>query len=231
MDEWVVRVSLLGFDRGRNPLKGETCHSDDLRRLLAVLATSGNSSAIDHLASTKFYAGTRILASGPGSESKKFVNVAAGPKGVRSLLSLVHALAEGGFGGDGRVHLVPSPFIRSTFGKRVSLMPLASGSTYDSVKKYLVKSALAANLDPADPDPDLGMSTDEIESAKWGTHSFRRSADRRARAWCIRNGISLDRVDKAFGWKEAEHSRDMQLHYDEDTLERRWEEAQVTYDL
>ena len=231
MDEWVVRVSLLGFDRGRNPLKGETCHSDDLRRLLAVLATSGNSSAIDHLASTKFYAGTRILASGPGSESKKFVNVAAGPKGARSLLSLVHALAEGGFGGEGRVHLVPSPFIRSTFGKRVSLMPLASGSTYDSVKKYLVKSALAANLDPADPDPDLGMSTDEIESAKWGTHSFRRSADRRARAWCIRHGISLDRVDKAFGWKEAEHSRDMQLHYDEDTLERRWEEAQVTYDL
>ena len=75
------------------------------------------------------------------------------------------------------------------------------------------------------------MSTDEIESAKWGTHSFRRSADRRARAWCIRHGISLNRVDKAFGWKEAEHSRDMQLHYDEDTLERRWEEAQVTYDL
>ena len=110
-------------------------------------------------------------------------------------------------------------------------MPLASGSTYDSVKKYLVKAALAANVDPADPDPDLRMDVTEIESAKWGTHSFRRSADRRARAWCIKNGISLDLVDKALGWKEAEHSRDMQLHYDEDTLWRRWEEAQVTYDI
>ena len=206
MDEWVVRVSLLGFDRGRPPLKGETCQSEDLKRLLAVLAASGNSSAVDHLAATKHYAGTRILASGPGSESKKFVNVAAGPKGSQSLLSVIRSLADGGFEGEGRVHLVPSPFIRATFGRRVSLMPLASGSTYDSVKKYLVKAALAANVDPADPDPDLGMDVAEIESAKWGTHSFRRSADRRARAWCIKNGISLDLVDKALGWKEAEHT-------------------------
>ena len=75
------------------------------------------------------------------------------------------------------------------------------------------------------------MEVSEIETAKSGTHSFRRGADRRARAWCIKNGISLDSVDKTLGWKEAEHSRDMQLHYDEDTLSRRWEEAQVTFDV
>ena len=38
-------------------------------------------------------------------------------------------------------------------------------------------------------------------------------------------------VDKVFGWKEAEHSRDMQLHYDEKTLQRRFREAQVTWDI
>ena len=140
-------------------------------------------------------------------------------------------LAENGFEGGGRMHLAPSPFIRSTFGRRFTLMPLESSSTYGSAKSYLIKSALAANADPLDLDPDLNMTVEEIEKAPWGTHSFRRNADRRARAYCIKHGISLDRVDKMYGWKEAEHARDMQLHYDEDTLSKRWEEAQVTFDI
>ena len=46
-----------------------------------------------------------------------------------------------------------------------------------------------------------------------------------------RRSIPMERVDAAFGWKEAEHSREMHLHYDESTLMRRWEEAQMTWDM
>ena len=92
-------------------------------------------------------------------------------------------------------------------------------------------AALAASADPLDPDVDLNMTTEEIEGARWGSHSFRRNADRRARLYCERRQISMDRVDAAFGWKAAEHSREMHLHYDESTLSRRWEEAQMTWDM
>ena len=109
-------------------------------------------------------------------------------------------------------------------------MPLQSSSVYGSMKSYLVKSALAANIDPSDPDPDLGMPVSEIRMAAWGSHSLRRNADRRARDFCLQRNLPLEKVDKLFGWREAEHERDMQLHYDEDTLARRWDEAQVTWD-
>ena len=93
-----------------------------------------------------------------------------------------------------------------------------------------VKAAKAANADPQNLDPDLGMPISEIEKAAWGSHSLRRCADRRAREYCIKRNLPLEKVYKHFGWKEAEHSRDMQLHYDEDTLAQRWDEAQITWD-
>ena len=110
-------------------------------------------------------------------------------------------------------------------------MPLSSGSTYGRIKDYLIKSAEAATADPTDPDVDLNMTAEEIAGASWGSHSFRRNADRRARLYCERRGIPIERVDASFGWKEAEHSREMHLHYDESTLSRRWEEAQMTWDM
>ena len=93
----------------------------------------------------------------------------------------------------------------------------------------MVAAAQATNQDPDDPDPELGVEVSEIEKASWGSHSFRRGADKRARDYCMEKGLSLDLVDKVFGWKEAEHKRDMQLHYDEDSLSRRFAEAQVTW--
>ena len=110
-------------------------------------------------------------------------------------------------------------------------MPLGSGSCFAKIKDYLIKAARAANSDPSNPDPELGVPIEKIEEASWGSHSFRRGADKRARDFCLRNKIDLKVVDKVFGWKEAEHSRDMQLHYDEETLQRRFREAQVTWDI
>jgi hypothetical protein len=75
------------------------------------------------------------------------------------------------------------------------------------------------------------MTEAEIAVAQWGSHSFRRGADARARAYCLTHGISLDLVDKVLGWKEAEHARDMQLHYEESRVRARFQEALVTWDL
>ena len=110
-------------------------------------------------------------------------------------------------------------------------MPLSSGSVFASVKTYLVKAAHLSNPSPSDRDPDLNMQISEIDGAPWGSHSFRRLADRRVRDYCVRKGISLTLVDKMLGWKEAEMRRNMQEHYDEDTLLRRWEQVQATYEV
>ena len=75
------------------------------------------------------------------------------------------------------------------------------------------------------------MTEAEIAVALWGSHSFRRGADKRARAYCIEHGISLDLVDKVLGWREAEHARDMQLHYEESSVQKRFLEALVTWDV
>ena len=42
---------------------------------------------------------------------------------------------------------------------------------------------------------------------------------------------ALDLVDKVLGWREAEHARDMQLHYEESSVQKRFLEALVTWDV
>ena len=43
------------------------------------------------------------------------------------------------------------------------------------------------------------------------------------------HGISLDLVDKVLSWREAEHARDMQLHYEESSVQKRFLEALVSW--
>ena len=221
-DHWVLRLSLFGRSES------------DLPVLAGVLKAVGGSAAWNVDASIS-YARQRLRATSRGSETKKFVNLASGRRDDPHLVKLAAALEAAGLGKKadrgGTIHLVPAPFIVATYGRRPSLMPLSSGSCFSRIKDYLIKAARAANFDPANPDPDLGVPVEKIATASWGSHSFRRGADKRAREFCIRMGIDLKVVDKVFGWKEAEHSRDMQLHYDEATLQRRFREAQVTWDV
>ena len=49
---------------------------------------------------------------------------------------------------------------------------------------------------------------------KWGHHSFRRGADKVARATMAQTGATRDDIDEHFGWKQRERAEDMQLHYE-----------------
>ena len=96
-DRWVVRISLLGYT------------SDLLVRLLELLRGTSNHSARANVGATKFYAEARLGATGPGSEIRKFVNVACGGKESEDLwrlareVSQFHAMNAPGLNQDGRV--------------------------------------------------------------------------------------------------------------------------------
>ena len=94
-----VRLNLLSFDRGRQ---------DDLERLLR---SSTCVSAVRHATETVGYVRERLAATGPGSEKKKFVNIAAGSLSSVALKRLMAELQQAGFGdeGDGSYHLIPAP--------------------------------------------------------------------------------------------------------------------------
>ena len=186
--------------------------SDLLARLLELLCGKSNHSARTNVGATKFYGEARLGATGPGSEIRKFVNVACGGKESEDLwrlareVSQFHAMNEPGLDQEGRVHVVPAPFMVATFGRKPCLMPLSGGGVMDKVKTFLAKAGQVAR---EFGDPELEMTEAEIAVALWGSHSFRRGADKRARAYCLAHGISLDLVDKVLGWREAEYARDM----------------------
>jgi hypothetical protein len=218
-DRYVIRVSLLGMGK------------EDLPVLVKALNTSSSATAKAELSSTIRYATARLKADGPGSELKKFINVAYGREGSIELMDLVKHLGVHGFGRD-RVHMMSAPFISATTGgmkPRPTMMPLSSTTMTGGVtKKLLVQAALAANIDPDHPDPDLSIPVKEIEAAKWGTHSMRRFSDRRVKLWCKHHGLDKTIVDAMHGWKEAERRLDMQTHYDELNLRIRLERSRVT---
>ena len=218
-DRYVVRLSLMGMQ--------ET----DLARLMDVLASSGSQSARHYLKSTFDYAKARIRAYGVQAAVKRFVNVGVGTKGCAELQSLVSHLGKHGYGGD-RVHIISAPFICATTGgsnPKPTIMPLASTTITGGVARdFLVKAALAANIDPKDPDPDMNIPIAAIMGAKWGTHSLRRLADKRVKKMCAKLGLPTSVVDSMLGWKEAERLHDMQDHYDEKNLRQRMERARVT---
>ena len=72
-DRWTVRLNLLGFDSRR------------LEEFLGVLRSSSCLSAARHAKSTAGYMRDRLAAVGKGSETKKFVNIAAGRKACQGV--------------------------------------------------------------------------------------------------------------------------------------------------
>ena len=76
-DRWTVRLNLLGFDSRR------------LDEFLGVLRSSSCLSAARHAKSTAGYMRDRLAAVGKGSETKKFVNIAAGRKACQAMRRLM----------------------------------------------------------------------------------------------------------------------------------------------
>ena len=226
-DRWVIRISLLLGLHQRPARQAATVAARFVEPLGAREAAN--------VGATKFYGEARLGATGPGSEIRKFVNVACGGKESEDLwrlareVSSFHAMNAPGMDQEGRVHVVPAPFMVATFGRKPRLVPLGGGGVMDKVKTF--PAAKAGQVAREFGDPELEMTEAEIAVALWGSHSFCRGADKQARAYCLEHGISLDLVDKVLGWREAEHARDMQLHYEESSVRKRFLEALVTWDV
>ena len=214
-DFWVVRFSLKGFDESR------------LGHFLRVLQHSSSASARIHSRTTETEMVRRLKATGPKSSLKKFVNVAGGPRGSPQLSGLIVELKAQGYGD--LVHFVPGPLILSTSGKRITLMPLSSGSTFESTKSLLTKAAHDANAVRSDPDPQIDMTVEELlQTAKWGTHSFRHMADKLLVQYCKAKGIDLDLIKVVLGWEENKRKKEMVNHYDQTSVYERVQRARIT---
>jgi len=138
-DRWTVRLNLLGFDSRR------------LDEFLGVLRSSSCLSAARHAKSTAGYMRDRLAAVGKGSETKKFVNIAAGRKACQAMRRLMIELTDAGFGSadTNSFHLVPAPLLVATEqgggGRRVSsLMPMGAQTVYGKIGAYLASAAAQA---------------------------------------------------------------------------------------
>lgn len=228
---FVLRVSLLGMEQ------------NDVDRMMVALKRSECSSAVANAQSTAAYAKQRVAATGPGSMTKKYVNVALAGGGDRSLVYLKKELERIGF--TGMCSIVDAPLIVATTPKGgPSLMPLSSGSTFARTGKYLAEACRLANLDATDLDPDLEISVSQIASsgsamavadtacaARWSNHSFRRMVDKHVRQYAEKHGTKPEIINQKLGWELKSMSRDMQLKYDSEDLRKRMESANITAEL
>ena len=106
--------------------------------------------------------------------------------------------------------VVPGPLFRATHGNVLSHMPLAVESSYTHAMGAL-KAAWRLSSEMVEPDLDLDL--DGLVQPKWGHHTYRRTADKIARATLDQTGCSKEDLDDMLGWKQAERAKDQQIHY------------------
>ena len=161
---------------------------------------------------------------------KKYVNIAGGPAGSEGLTEALHELTRSGLiHSSEQASIVMGPLIRATAGAHVTLMPLASSSTFGVSKELLEDAYARANADSPDPHFDLQGLLQPIFS----NHSWRRLADSQARRDMNvveggREPVTKEEIDLYFGWHEMELSKDMQLHYATMSLAERIRKARIT---
>lgn len=147
-------------------------------------------------------------------EKYRYVNVAGGSwdaSAKQYSSSLVQAKAYLSAQGLGRfLDVVPGPLFRATFGALLTHMPLTTSSSYAAFIGAL-KKAWEISSSMAEPDEELDL--DGLEKPKWGHQTFRRTADKIARATAAETGASKEDIDDMFGWRQAERAKEMQSHY------------------
>ena len=79
-------------------------------------------------------------------------------------------------------------------------MPLSPSSTYTLLHQCMDDAYAAANADASDPDPELDLGG--AATPKWTNHSWRRFADKVARATMGETGATVVDIDRFFGWLE-----------------------------
>ena len=209
-DFWVVRVSLLGMTQ---------------TMLGRMLATISNFPKVKAYKSTGRVAMQRLIAQGPGSMQKRYVNVASGGSDEPELDAIVAELKRHGF----EASKAPGPLLLSTTGgqwPKLTPMPMSTGSAFEPTKELLVAAAELAGADKSDPDPDL--DTAYGRAPKWTSHSLRRGADTAARQYKEETGATEAQIDIFFGWHEKILLKAMQVHYEGLSTRARMALAKIT---
>ena len=209
-DFWVVRVSLLGMTQ---------------TMLGRMLATISNFPKVKAYKSTGRVAMQRLIAQGPGSMQKRYVNVASGGSDEPELDAIVAELKRHGF----EASKAPGPLLLSTTGgqwPKLTPMPMSTGTAFEPTKELLVAAAELAGADKSDPDPDL--DTAYGRAPKWTSHSLRRGADTAARQYKEETGATEAQIDIFFGWHEKILLKAMQVHYEGLSTRARMALAKIT---
>ena len=209
-DFWVVRVSLLGMTQ---------------TMLGRMMETISNFPKVKAYKSTGRVAMSRLIAQGPGSMQKRYVNVASGSSDEPELDAIAAELKRHGF----EASKAPGPLLLSTTGGRwpkLTPMPMSTGTAFEPTKELLVAAAKLAGADVSDPDPDL--DTAYGREPKWTSHSLRRGADTAARQYREETGATEAQIDIFFGWHEKILLKAMQVHYEGLSTRARMALAKIT---
>ena len=194
-DYWVTRVSMVDMTDA------------EVKKLQDTVARVKGGDVAKHAAASLAAIKRRRNAKTRGEETK-YVNVAGGERYGTIVVGAKEMLERAGLGRF--VDTVPGPLIRSTHGKLLTHMPLAVESSYTHVIGALKE---AWKISEAMPEVDTELDLEGLETPKWAHHSFRRTADRIARATKAETGATKEDIDEMFGWNQAERAKDMQTHY------------------
>ena len=212
-DWWVVRVSLLNVTEA------------SLRRLQGKMMLFPQNGGFDAASAGTQKAQERWLASGSGSQAKKYINVAAGRRSDPALETVVEMCKAEGL----EARICPGPLLlASTGGKSClpTLMPQSMSTAFGPTKEILEKS-LEAVVKAKGADPDLEAG-DHGRAPTFTTHSLRRLANTAARRHMLETETSAAEIDIYFGWHERVLLKEMQRHYEGMSRRARMRQARIT---
>jgi len=196
-DFWVMRVSLVDM--------GEAKH----KRLIKLLENTEDRFIKDNRSWILKYAKQRYV-SKTFSEEWRYVNIAGGEKNGQWYKEAKDWLARYGYEAFGRQ--TEGPLLRASVEgspKRLTMMPLAVGSSYTHVPTALTK-AWKLNVERGVVDTELDLLGDK---PKFGNHGNRRKADKIAMDTRDITLCTEEDIDDHFGWDQAERKKKSQLHY------------------
>ena len=109
-------------------------------------------------------------------------------------------------------NVVPGPLLRATDGKKITHMPLQTGSAYAHLSKAMEKAYFTSRARGV-VDQELDLGSHDPDKPKIGHHWARRKADQVARDSRDVTETSEETIDEAFGWNQKQAKRKQQLHY------------------